>query len=267
MEKYYLWDSNVPFYDESFKLEKPFLTPFIAKNESGEKTGCVIVCPGGAYCGLADHEGNPVSQYLQTNGISAFTLTYRCKPYDHRAIISDINRAVRWVRYNAQRFNIDPDKIGVLGFSAGGNLALLGATQFDYGLQSGDDIDRVSSRPDAALLCYPVISMKDSLTHDETKYVLVGRSEEKEALAEKYSGENAVKEDTPPMFIWHTAADTCVKVENSIVMAQALAEHKIPFELHIFPEGEHGLGLAENFDGGANAWPSLAVSWLSRLGF
>lgn len=269
MEKYYLWDGEVPFFDPSYGQDKPHLKAFPARCEDGTKTSCIIVCPGGAYVGLADYEGDPVSKYFQSNGISAFTLTYRCRPYDHNAIVADIHRAVRWVRYNAQRFNIDPDKIGVLGFSAGGHLAMLGSTVFEDGISGSDEIDSVSSRPDAALLCYPVVSMTRELTHEDTRYTLIGRLEEsvKEELVKKYSGELAVTDRTPPMFIWSTAADSCVKVENSLVMASALSAHGIPYELHIFPEGEHGLGLAEGFEGAAHIWPSLALAWLRRLGF
>lgn len=273
MEKIKLWDNGTPFYEESYGQEETFVVPFIVpakydENNQPIKTGCVIVCPGGAYCGLAEYEGDPISVFLNDNGISAFTLNYRCKPYDLNAIKADINRAVRWVRYHAEEYNIDPDKIGVLGFSAGGHLACMGATHYDYG-QSGDEIDRVSCRPNAAVLCYPVISMKRELTHEDTRYVLIGRFEEKtkEQLVMQYSGEESITNDTPPMFIWHTAEDDCVNVKNSIMLAKALSEKNIPFELHIFPEGGHGLNLARDFNGGAKHWPMLCADWLHRLGF
>ena len=274
MEKIKLWENGTPLYDPEFNQEETYMVPFIVPTKYDEngtpiKTGCVIVCPGGAYVGHADYEGDPVSQFLADNNVSAFTLHYRCFPYDFNAIHQDINRAVRWVRYNADKYNIDPEKIGVLGFSAGGNLACLGATHFDYGKDDGDEIDKVSCRPNAAILCYPVISLKREITHEHTRYVLVGRFEEtlKEKLVEELSGENSITSETPPMFIWHTAADTCVMVENSINLASALSAKKIPYELHIFPEGEHGLGLAKNFNGGAKYWPDLCADWLHRLGF
>jgi len=269
MQKFYLWENETPYFDESFGQEKPNLTPFIAdRAENGEKTGCVIVCPGGSYYIRADHEGDPVCQFFNKFGISAFTLAYRLHPYDLDAIMGDVKRAVRWVRYHADEFGIDPDKIAVLGFSAGGNLATLGATQYDYGKEDGDAIDRLSSRPNAALLCYAVSSLTDELTHEGSRNVLLRNYDEgtQKELAVKLSGENSIKEDTPPMFLWHTAEDTCVLPENSIRMATALSSKKIPFELHIFPDGSHGLGLAEDV-AGTREWAPLAADWLKRLGF
>ncbi len=278
MERIKLWEKDIPYYDPSFINEYntedvPSLTPFIVpetRDESGnvKKTGCVIVCPGGSYVVRADYEGDPLCEFFNKYGISGFTLNYRVEPYDYYAIRADVNRAVRWVRYHAEEYNIDPDKIALLGFSAGGSLATIGATNYDSGLDSGDEIDRVSSRPDAALLCYAVISMTDELTHDYSKHVLIGRLDEsiKESLATRLSGELAVTEDTPPVFMWHTAADGCVKVENPITMAASLSAKKIPFELHIFDKGDHGLGLATTTPG-ADQWPPLAADWLKRLGY
>ena len=278
MDRIRLWDTTPPYYDPSFINENntedvPSLTPFIVpetRDEYGnvKKTGCVIVCPGGSYVCRADYEGDPICEFFNKYGISGFTLNYRVEPYDHRAIKADVNRAVRWVRYHADEYGIDPDKISVLGFSAGGSLATIAATNYDRGLDCGDEIDRTSCRPDAALLCYAVISMTDGLTHDYSKHVLIGRSEEslKCELEKKFSGELAVTEDTPPVFMWHTAADNCVKVENPIAMAAALSAKKIPFELHVFDKGDHGLGMAANTPG-ACQWPCLAADWLKRLGF
>lgn len=277
MEKIRLWE-NPPYYNESFINENnthdvPSLTPFIVptqKDEDGKnkKTGCVIVCPGGSYVVRADYEGDPVCEFFNKYGISGFTLNYRVEPYDYYAIRADVNRAVRWVRYHADEYNIDPTKIAVLGFSAGGSLATIAATNYDSGLDTGDEIDRVSSRPDAALLCYAVISMTDERTHDYSRHVLMGKFDEslKEELKQKLSGELSVTEDTPPVFMWHTAADGCVKVENPIAMAAALSAKKIPFELHVFDKGDHGLGLAGHVPG-ANQWSPLAADWLKRMGY
>lgn len=269
MKKYYLWENEIPYFNEAFEQEAPSLTPYIAdKKNNSEKNGCVIVCPGGAYHIRADHEGGPVCEFFKSCGISAFTLNYRLYPYDLSAILSDVKCAVRWVRYHADEFGIDPDKIAVLGFSAGGNLTILSATQFDYGLDDGDEIDRISSRPDAAIPCYAVISLTDELTNIATRDVLIGHLDKNEQLEmiEKLSGEKAVKDDTPPMFIWNTAEDTCVVPENALRMATALSANKIPFELHIFPDGGHGLGLAEEVPG-TREWAPLAADWLHRLGF
>ena len=272
MNKYYLWENDVPYFNEEFEQEKPNLTPFIVdggtdENGNKKKNGCVIVCPGGAYHIRADHEGDPICEFFNQYGISGFTLAYRLYPYDLNAIMGDVKRAVRWVRYHADEFGIDPEKIAVLGFSAGGNLATLGATQYDYGTD-GDEIDRVSSRPNAGLLCYAVSSLTDELTHEGSREVLLRHFDEetKKELAVKLSGEHSVKEDTPPIFMWHTAGDGCVKVENPLTMAAALSAKKIPFELHVFPDGDHGLGLAGDVPG-TREWAPLAADWLKRLGF
>ena len=277
MKKEMLWNTVPPHFNPEYSVDEnagevPSVTPFIVpevrdKNGNVKKTGCVIVCPGGSYVGRCDsYEGNEVCEFFNSHGISAFTLNYRVFPYDYNAIRADVNRAVRFVRYHAEKYNIDPEKIAILGFSAGGHLATMGATNFDYGLAEGDEIDRVSCRPDAAILCYAVISMTREVTHEHTRYVLIGRFEEeyKNKLVQQLSGELAVNKDTPPMFIWHTAADGCVKVENSINMASALSKHKIPFELHVFPDGDHGLGMAQDTLG-TNQWPALMINWLKRM--
>ncbi len=278
MEYIRLWEGTPPYYNEDYKNDDntdvvPSLSPYVLpaqKDENGntKKRGCVIVCPGGSYCSRAYHEGEPVCEFFNEHGINGFTINYRVAPYDYHAIRADVNRAVRWVRYHADEYGIDPDKIAILGFSAGGHLATMGATNYDRGLEEGDEIDRVSCRPDAALLCYAVISMTPALTHDLSRDILIGRFDEefKEMLTKQLSGELAVTDDTPPMFLWHTAADNCVIVENSISMATALSAKKIPFELHVFDKGDHGLGLAESTHG-ASQWPALAADWLKRQGF
>ena len=278
MDRIRLWEGTPPYYNESYKNgentdDVPSLTPFVLPADTDEngnvrKTGCVIVCPGGSYVGRANYEGDPVCEFFNKYGISAFTLNYRVEPYDYYAIRADVNRAVRWVRYHADEYGIDPNKIAILGFSAGGHLATMGATNYDRGLDEGDEIDRTSCRPDAALLCYAVISMTRELTHEHSRYILIGRMENeiKEKYVRQLSGELAVTEDTPPMFLWHTAADNCVMVENSIAMAAALSAKKIPFELHVFDKGDHGLGLATETPG-ACQWPALAADWLKRLGY
>lgn len=273
MENIKLWENGTPYYDESFGQPETYLTPHIVpaeKDENGniKKTGCVIVCAGGGYEFRADHEGNPVAEFFNKYGISTFNLAYRFAPYNYYAIRSDINRAVRWVRFNADKYNIDPDKIAVLGFSAGGHLATMGATQYDRGLADGDDIDRVSCRPDAAILCYPVVTLEWDYTHEGTRTNLLEGIEGplRQELAYKLSGQNAVTEDTPPIFLYHNADDDGVPVENSINMASALSKHKIPFEFHVFEKGGHGGGLYEDLEG-TKQWPHLAANWLKRLGY
>lgn len=271
MEKLFLWDKDVPFYNESYGQEAPSLTPFLlppSKDENGKEKGrgCVIVCPGGAYQLRAEPEGEPVSKMFNDNGISSFVLNYRVNPYYMDAICADVKRAVRYVRYHAEEFGIDPEKIAVLGFSAGGHLSMIAATHFDYGLQDGDEIDRVSCRPNAAVLCYPLITFDERYMKLSVRKWFFGRLDDLGNLIYDFSGENCVKDDTPPIFMWHTAEDCIVPVEHSLHMAEALSAKKIPFELHVFPNGAHGLDLAEDTPG-AKQWSALAVDWLKRMDF
>lgn len=249
-------------FDPSIGQEEPSITPYLL---SGEQNSCVIVCPGGGYEYRADHEGEPIAQMLNDNGISAFVLNYRVAPYHHPVELMDAKRAIRYVRFHAKRFGIDPEKIGILGFSAGGHLTTTALEHFDYGCDDGDEIDRVSSRPDAGVLCYAVISLVNC-THIGSRMKLLGAYDNHSVLPAELSGELSVRDDMPPVFLWHTAADTCVPVQNSLNMALALQQKKIPYELHIFPDGEHGLGLAQQMPG-ADQWPALLAKWLHRIGF
>ncbi|MBR6807442.1 MAG: alpha/beta hydrolase [Clostridia bacterium] len=273
MENIKLWENGTPYYDESFGQSETYLTPHIVpetldENGNVKKTGAVIVCAGGGYEFRADHEGNPVARFFNQYGISSFNLAYRFAPYNYYAIRADINRAVRWVRYNADKYNIDPEKIAVLGFSAGGHLATMGVTQYDRGLDDGDEVDRTSCRPDAGILCYPVVTLESDYTHRGSRNNLLDGIEEPlySELIHKLSGQNAVTEDTPPIFLYHNADDECVPVENSINMATALSAKKIPFEFHVFEKGEHGGGLYDWLEG-TRQWPHLAANWLKRLGY
>ena len=260
-----LWENGTPLFDESFGQPEPTLTPFLLPTyKEGQTHGCVIVCPGGGYSGRAEHEAWPIAKMLNEGGISAFVLNYRVSPYRYPAELYDIQRAVRLVRFRAGEFGIDPEKIGVLGFSAGGHLATMGVTQYDGGLDCGDEIDRVSCRPNAGILCYAVISLGIN-THGGSRDNLLGRPADPD-LVRKLSGELAVKDACPPVFMWHTAEDGAVPVQNSLNMALALREKNIPFELHVFPHGAHGLGLAPSMPDVAQ-WSSLCVNWLKGLGF
>lgn len=254
-----LWES-APGYDESYGQSEPYITPYIV--ESDKPTPCVIVCPGGAYSGLADHEGGPVAKWLNSFGFSAVVLYYRRVPYAHKYITNDLLRAIRYVRYNAEKFNVDKDKIGVLGFSAGGHLCSSSAVHFDDAIcDVNDPVDSVSSRPDFAVLCYPVISSEESIANKGSFENLLGEEETPELL-NYYSSEKQVKDNTPPVFLWHTADDGAVPVENSLEMAKALRAKKIPFELHIYPEGPHGMGLAEGKYPGE--WTVSCEKWLKN---
>ena len=250
-----LWSrEKIPLFREEYGQEPPALDPRIV---DGAKA-CVIVIPGGGYEMIAsDHEGEQIAAKLNENGISAFILRYRLRPYSHPAMQYDVNRAVRVVRSLAGKYGYDENKIAVLGFSAGGHLAATALTHFDHGRDDGDEIDRLSCRPDMGILCYAVIQIADKFTHEGTSRNILGGSDDRE-LAEYLSAEKAVKDDTPPCFIWHTAEDNAVPCENSLLFAAALSEKKIPFELHIYPEGHHGIGLGEReYPHSAEWFPSL----------
>lgn len=261
---YMLWENGAPDFDSTIDQPQPSLTPYLVKTENGEKRGCVIVAPGGGYSGRAEHEGKPVSLMLNEVGIHSFVLNYRVHPYKYPVMQNDILRAVRWVRYHAAELGIDENKIGILGFSAGGHLCTMGIEQFDYGRDDGDEIDRVSSRPDAGILCYPVVSFV-KYVNEGSRDALIGKNYDRE-LAKKLSGEISVRDDMPPVFMWHTSYDHYVPVENSLYLALALQEKRIPFELHVFPEGEHGLGLSEFVESTAQ-WAPLLQKWLLGMSF
>ncbi|WP_106401391.1 alpha/beta hydrolase [Actinocorallia populi] len=225
------------------------LHPFPASNRAG-RTAAMLVLPGGGYAHLAEHEGAPVAQWLNRLGVSAFVLRYRVAPHRHPAPLQDARNALRHLRENAGPLGIDPGRIGVLGFSAGGHLAGLLATDRD-------------DRPDTAVLCYPVASLLE-LPHQGSVTNLLGPDPDPAALRD-LSLENRVTAATPPTFLWHTAEDTSVSPIHSTLVAQALARHRIPFTLHIYETGRHGLGLAE--DHPAGEWTTACTAFLRARGF
>lgn len=257
-----LWENEIPLFDEESEFI-PYLEPYVVDNQN--LSSCIIVCPGGGYTHRAEHEGAPVAKWLNSMGVSSFVLHYRVSPYKHPAPLLDAKRAIRLVRYNAKKWNINPNKIGILGFSAGGHLASTLGTHFDDGdKKSADPVERVSSRPDCMILCYPVISMAE-FTHEGSKKALLGENPDP-VLIFTLSTQNMVTDRTPPTFLWHTSDDEGVRVENSFLFAMALKKHNIPFELHIFPHGRHGLGLAKGTAYVEN-WPWLCSNWLKSIGF
>ncbi|CAG7656482.1 alpha/beta hydrolase [Paenibacillus allorhizosphaerae] len=258
-----LWPQGTPNALGEEKEDRPTLVPFLVQSE--QPTSAVVVCPGGGYGRRADHEGEPVARWLNTLGISAFVLHYRVAPYRHPNPLMDAQRAIRTVRHNAEAWNVDPKRVGILGFSAGGHLASSAGTQFDGGnAEAADPIERESSRPDLVVLCYPVITF-GPYTHSGSRNNLLGDPADP-ALVELMSSENRVTEDTPPTFIWHTADDAGVPVENAMMFASALRKNKVPFELHIYESGRHGLGLAQEHPE-ARTWPNLCANWLKKQGF
>lgn len=261
-----LWEGGAPNALGNDPLDVPTLTPFPAPKET--TTGAaILVLPGGGYARLSDvKEGSDVGKWLNSLGISAFVLKYRLGPrYNQPNPLLDAARAMRIVRSRANEWNVDANRIGILGFSAGGHLASTLGTKFDTGKpDSKDDIERVSSRPDLMVLIYPVITMGE-LTHAGSKKNLLGENPTPE-LIKQYSNELQVTKETPPTFLVHTMTDAGVPVENSMMFASALRKAGVPFEFHLYEQGPHGFGLAPTNPILAS-WAGRCADWLGLHGF
>src|SRR6188474_168245 len=260
-----LWDGQAPGALGTEDADRPTLTIYRASRAS-TGTG-VVVAPGGGYGALAmDHEGRQVAAYFNAMGIAAFVLKYRLGPkYHHPVELGDAQRALRLVRARAQENGVNADRIGLMGFSAGGHLAATAGTRFDAGNPSATDaIDRASSRPDFLILGYPVITFETGVTHAGSVRNLIGEKPDPK-LIELMSNELHVTPQTPPTFLFHTNADTGVVAENSIRFYLALRKAKVPAEMHIFENGPHGVGLALG-DPALSAWPTLLTNWLRGRG-
>jgi acetyl esterase/lipase len=258
-----LW-SNRELETEGANVGCPSLTLYPL--EGAGPHPAIIVVPGGGYMARAPHEGEPVARWLNSIGVAAFVLNYRVAPFRYPAQLEDAQRAIRLVRYRAAEWQLDPHRVGILGFSAGGHVASTLGTHYAEGDPAADDpVERQSSRPDLMVLCYPVVTM-DTHTSAGSKMNLLGERANDPELAALLSNELQVTQDTPPTFIWHTADDQLVRVENSLQLAAALAKRGVPFELHVFEQGSHGLGLASNYPD-AGEWPVLCATWLERRRF
>jgi acetyl esterase/lipase len=230
----------------------------------------VVICPGGGYGGLAyDYEGTDIARYLNSVGVAGIVLKYRLPSADssiepHKTPLLDAKRAIRLVRARAAGWHIDPARIGIMGFSAGGHLAATLGTQFDAGDPAASDlVERERSRPDFMILMYPVISFVDTAVHAGSRRALLGDTPGPE-LARQYSAELQVKHDTPPTFIVHADNDKGVPVENALLMYRALRQQKIPVELHVLSEGGHGFGLGLDNPHVAS-WTGALRLWLRSL--
>ena len=236
-----------------------------------QPTPAMVVCPGGGYGGLADHEGSDYARWLNSQGISAFVLRYRLgsNGYRHPVMLGDVSRAMRLIRAEHARLGIDPARVGVMGSSAGGHLAVTLLTHGDDGdPTAADAIDRQPSRPTLGILCYPVVSMLPTNTHAGSKRNLLGDSPP-EDLARELSGELAVNDSTPPVFLWHTFEDKGVKLAGVLDLAAALNRHGRPLELHVYEKGGHGLGLGKRpYDPAKlHPWTVECRRWLAERGF
>ncbi|MBN1874184.1 MAG: alpha/beta hydrolase [Anaerolineae bacterium] len=261
-ERLWLWPESPPHSSPEDDF-CPWLALYPV--ETAVPRGAVLVCPGGGYTHLAPHEAEPIARRFNACGFHAFVVYYRVVPHRHPAPLLDISRALRLIRANASAWQVDPEHVAVLGFSAGGHLtASLGVHYALPELNIGDVLDEVSCRPDALILCYPVITAGE-FGHRGCFHNLLGLDASEEMMR-LMSLELQVTEQTPPAFLWHTADDASVPVENSLLFALALHKHGVPVELHIYPHGRHGLGLAEE-DAHIATWSSLCCAWLEGIGF
>jgi len=278
-----LWEGNPPNYRETGEktiwdtsdivrvrnVQKPDITIFLPskKNATGE---AVLICPGGGYHILAyDWEGSDIARWLNSKGIAAFVLKYRLpvssnNVVPHLSPLMDAQRAMRTVRARAEKWNIDPGKIGIMGFSAGGHLASSLSTHYDGGdPDNPDPVERMSCRPDFSVLVYPVISFSDEFTHKGSKQALLGDNPD-EALVKNFSNELQVTKDTPPAILIHSADDQAVPVENSMAYFNAIRKFNKRSELHIYPYGGHGYSLAIG-KGHLSTWPDRVIDWIGFI--
>jgi acetyl esterase/lipase len=260
-DKYYLWPEGAPGALGSDDSDQPWFS--IHLPESKSITSAVVICPGGGYAGLAfQHEGIDCAAFLNGLGVAAFVLRYRLGPrYHHPVQLGDAQRAVRTVRHRANEWGIDPRRIGIWGFSAGGHLASTVSTHFDKGDPSAEDtVDRESCRPDFSILGYPVISLQEPYAHVGSRTNLLGEDADP-GLVENLSNHLQVTPETPPAFLVHTNGDSAVPAENSVYYYLALRKAGVPAEMHIFQNGRHGLGLAPE-EPAMSKWPELLKNWL-----
>lgn len=265
-----LWPAGAPGAKGTADGDIPKLTIYLP--EKDKATGAaIVICPGGGYGHLAmDHEGHQIAQWLNSFGVAGFILQYRHRNsgagYGHPAPLQDVQRAIRTVRSGADRWSVKPDRIGVLGFSAGGHLASTAVTHFDDKVYDPrDEIDKASARPDFGVLIYPVISFIEPFTHVGSRQNLLGADAGKE-LIEKFSSERQVTAQTPPCFLIHTWEDTGVPAENSVYFYLAMRKARVPVEMHLFAKGPHGFGLGRQIEG-TSAWPTLCQNWMKVSGF
>ena len=246
-------------------ITEPSLTVYPAAVDRPNGTA-VIICPGGGYVRQSTRrEGEQYAHWLSTLGITSFVLTYRQQEFGHPAPLRDVLRAVRLVRSQAARFKVQPERIGVMGSSAGGHLAATAGTLYEHPLgRTGAELDRVSARPDFLMLMYPVIAMDGPAVHAGSRKALLGASP-KAADVDLMSPERQVTPQTPPTLLIHTQADGAVPVENSILFYQALTRHKVPAEMYLFEQGSHGMGMRDGL-GTASSWPRRAEEWLKMRG-
>lgn len=255
-QKIKLWEKEVPYFNENYDTPNSMTAYF---TQTWQKVPAIVILPGGGYSARADHEGDAIAKFYESCGFHAFVVDYRLEPYQFPAPIMDAQRAIKIVRKNAEQWAVDENRIFVIGFSAGGHLASCCATMEDLS-RIGDEYDDVCAKPTGAVLSYAVTSAMTDIDGEVCNCVRKMFSSEN-AANEKYTTYMQVNKDTCPCFLWHTAEDSCVNVTHSLKFAAALAENKIPYEMHIFPHGPHGLGLAKVYND-VKKWAPLSVEWM-----
>lgn len=271
-EAFPLWPDGAPGALGKEDKDIPTLTAYLpASGSPADRTNAaIVICPGGGYGGLAGHEGKNYALWLNEAGVAGFVLKYRLGSagYRHPVMLQDAARAVRTVRARAAEWKVDPNRIGIMGSSAGGHLASTLLTHFDAGKPDAEDpVERQSSRPNLGILCYAVITM-GQYTHQGSKNNLLGNQPSPE-LVWSLSNELQVTPQTPPTFLWHTYEDTAVPVENSLQFAEALRKAGVPFDLHIYQKGPHGIGLGSRELDFKNVhpWAHDCLFWMKAQGF
>jgi len=263
-----LWPDGAPGALGHAATDIPTLTPYLP-DPTNATGAAMVICPGGGYEHLAPHEGNDYALWLNQHGITCFVLKYRLgsSGYHYPAEFQDVTRAVRWVRAHADEYEINPKRVGIMGSSAGGHLAATLLTHFDAGdTNSADPVERESSRPDLGILCYPVISMGE-YTHSGSKQNLLGSNPAPE-LVKLLSNELQVTPATPPSFLWTMFGDKVVPVENTFLFAEALQKNRVPFDLHVYAQGWHGMGLVDKPPfAHPHPWADDCLFWLKAQGF
>ena len=253
-ETVYLWDLTPGFCEKT-----PRLDCYLPQKR--ESRIAVVIFPGGGYGGLSAHEGTGYAEFLNAHGIAAFVCWYRVSQHRFPLPLLDARRAIRYVRAHAEEFDIDKDQVYVMGSSAGGHLAALISTYYEpIPFEHMDAIDEQSAKPNGQILCYPVIKLLGKgITHLDSGKNLLG--ERQAELGEELSPDQIVTPETPKAFIWHTFNDPCVSAINSLDYAKALWKNRVDTELHIYPRGDHGLGLAPN-DPHVAQWSQALLRWL-----
>ena len=254
-----LWGDNIPYLDVGADTPNSMTTYFL---ETDKPLACIVVLPGGGYSERAPHEGDPIAKFFISRGMHSVVVNYRVAPNRYPAPLADAQRAIKLLRARADEWKIDPNSVVTLGFSAGGHLSGACATLEDVTAArvGADEVDRQSARPDGAILCYAALSNNKEWGNYGCGENFLG-SERCRLESDYFSIENRVTDDTPPVFIWHTSDDPVVNVKNALVFGERMREHNRKFEMHIYPHGRHGLGLAPDTEDVKN-WAPLAADWV-----